>query len=231
MPRIYVPSRGPNDWRLLLADPEKHWKEGRSAWATAMSWELASGFPNEIQDLFHGTELEGAEPLVILPEHRVNLPGGARPSQCDVWVLARTNKGLASISVEGKAGETFGPTVGEWSDVSTPGRQERIAFLQAALGLRSVPPDHVRYQLLHRTAAAVLEARRFHASMAVMVVQSFAVSSAGFDDYAKFAALFNVAPQRDRLAPIGIVDGTQIFIGWVDGDLRKLEHIKAEVTV
>lgn len=31
MPRIFVPSNGPGDWRCLLADPEKQWARRYSA--------------------------------------------------------------------------------------------------------------------------------------------------------------------------------------------------------
>lgn len=31
MRRIFVPSRGADDWRQCLADPEKQWRDGYSA--------------------------------------------------------------------------------------------------------------------------------------------------------------------------------------------------------
>ena len=57
------------------------------------------------------------EMLIGLPEHKVALPGGARASQTDLWVLARTNDDLISIAVEGKVRESFGPTLAEWFGV------------------------------------------------------------------------------------------------------------------
>jgi hypothetical protein len=51
MSRIYVPSSGCNDWQRLLADPEKHWRPGFSAFATARAWEAADGLPPEIAEL------------------------------------------------------------------------------------------------------------------------------------------------------------------------------------
>jgi hypothetical protein len=36
-----VPTRGPADWQAWLADPEKHWKDGRSAKMLAEAWEGA----------------------------------------------------------------------------------------------------------------------------------------------------------------------------------------------
>jgi hypothetical protein len=46
--------------------------------------------------------LVGLEPLLIVPEYRIPLPGGKRASQTDVLVLARGATGLVTIAVEGK---------------------------------------------------------------------------------------------------------------------------------
>ena len=48
MKGIYVPSKGPEDWRKLLGDPEMHWREGFSAMALANRWEDSNGVPAEI---------------------------------------------------------------------------------------------------------------------------------------------------------------------------------------
>lgn len=48
MPSFYVPTRSPDDWRLLLADPDEQWKRGYSAHALARCWEGAKGFPASI---------------------------------------------------------------------------------------------------------------------------------------------------------------------------------------
>ena len=52
MSTIYVPSRGPDDWRRFLADPEKQWRRGFSARAAAYSWESVNRLPPEIEALF-----------------------------------------------------------------------------------------------------------------------------------------------------------------------------------
>ena len=83
------------------------------------------GFPLEIKSLFRGSPtFDSLEPLLILPEHKVPLPGGSRPSQNDVWVLARTDKDLVSIAVEGKVSESFGPTVADWSVDASDGSKK-----------------------------------------------------------------------------------------------------------
>ena len=40
-----VPTTSINDWKELLASPEKHWREGYSAHALATRWQDAKGFP------------------------------------------------------------------------------------------------------------------------------------------------------------------------------------------
>jgi hypothetical protein len=52
--------------------------------------------------------------------------------------------------------------------------------------------DSVRYQLLHRTASAVIEAERFGARHAVMLVHSFTEENLWFDDFAEFASVFRL---------------------------------------
>ena len=49
MSKVYVPSRGPDDWQRFLADPEKQWRRGFSARTAAYSWESANGLPPEIE--------------------------------------------------------------------------------------------------------------------------------------------------------------------------------------
>ena len=47
-----VPTRGPADWQAYLADPEKHWKDGRSAKMLAETWE--GGLPDLPVELWMG---------------------------------------------------------------------------------------------------------------------------------------------------------------------------------
>lgn len=93
MTKIYIPSNSPEDWQALLADPEKHWRTGYSAKATAYSWHLSDGFPREINDLFSKSTFQifkDVELLLAIPEHKVSLPPlKGHPSQNDVFVLAK----------------------------------------------------------------------------------------------------------------------------------------------
>jgi hypothetical protein len=216
MPKFYTPSSGPEQWSQLLADPERHWRQGYSARTLAYSWEAAGGFPSEVSSVLK--PLFGqVEMLLALPEHKVSLPGGSRPSQNDIWVLGRSPNGLVSIAVEGKVSESFDKTVGEWQPQSTPGRAERYAFLLSSLGLASAP-DSIRYQLLHRTVSAIIEAQRFGARDAVMLVHSFSSTSEWFEDYAAFVTLLGGSPSKDGLTSVGPRSGVDLHLAWVSGD-------------
>jgi hypothetical protein len=143
MPRILAFTSGSEDWRALLADPEKHWRMGYSAPTLAHSWEASEGFPAEFALPFAQTAeplLANLTPVLAIPEFKVPLPGGVRASQNDIFVLARSAAGPVSIMVEGKVSESFGPTLEQWRSEASPGKEERLSFFLRTLGL-STPPQ------------------------------------------------------------------------------------------
>ena len=223
MNSIYLPSEGPEAWRWLLAAPGKHWRYGYSAMALAYAWEQADGWPSEVEaGLATSDALRGAELLLALPEHETPLRGGRRASQSDVFALARTASGeQAAIAVEGKVEERFGTeTVSEWRVDASPGKEERVAQLRKVLDLEDdATLGAMRYQLLHRTAAAVIEARRFGARHAVMLVHSFSAAGSWFDDYAAFARALGAEPARGTVGTARTVGEIQLHLGWVTGDV------------
>jgi hypothetical protein len=223
MSRVFVPSAGPGSWQALLADPIKHWATGYSARTLAHAWEDQDGFPPEIVAILQQrAALANAEPLLIFPEWKVPLPGGARPSQNDVWVLAKSPAGIISIAVEGKVNEPFDKTIGEWKLDISPGKEERLQFLSAVLGLASPIPDSIRYQLLHRAASAVIEAERFNASHAVMLVHSFSPNNQWLEDFMAFTALYGLSAQVGRLVSTQARYSLPLHFGWVQGHERFL---------
>ena len=224
---IYLPSNGAHDWQWLLAKPGLHWKHGASAMALADAWEHADGWPRPVADALAGDDqLAGLELLVAFPEYQVALPGGPRASQSDLFVLARgPEAGLVAIAVEGKAAEPFGDgTVSEWRAADTAGRQARLAYLLEVLELED--DEHVagvRYQLLHRTASAVIEAHRFGARHAVMLVHSFSPTDAWLGDFLEFTSLCGGAqPAKGVVAPVRQIGGVTLHLGWVSDAPRPL---------
>ncbi len=218
--KILIPSDGPQSWQGLLADPEKQWRDGYSAKMMAESWERAQGFPSEVRDLLASSPepaLAEATPLIGIPEYQVPLAGGSAPSQNDLFVLAAAGTSLAAIMIEGKVEEPFGPTVAEWLTDASPRKQERFKFLQEKLGLGEPPSGNIRYQLLHRTASAVIEAQRFRARFAVMIVHSFSSHHAWLDDYQAFLALFGKKGGVGDLVMLSQIDGVELYCGWAAG--------------
>lgn len=219
MNTIYLPASSPSKWAQFLADPAKQWRTGYSARTLAYSWQEADGFPAEVREAIAASPpFADIEMLLGIPEHQVPLPGGSRPSQNDLWVLARAGADLVSIAVEGKVAEPFGPTVDEWMVEGSKGKTKRLSFLCELLGLTQPLPGSVRYQLLHRTASAILEAKRFGAPHAIMLVHSFSQTHEWFGDYAAFARHLGVEVEINRLVTIGERGGVELHLCWVCGD-------------
>ncbi|MCE8509904.1 hypothetical protein KBY28_15745 [Ruegeria pomeroyi] len=213
MAKVYVPSTGVEDWKRFLANPETQWQRGYSAMAAALSWEAAQGLPPEISDLVGGSP----ELLLAIPEHKVALPGGRRDSQCDVFALVRVGDETLAIAVEAKVNEAFGPTIGEGMNNASEGKMERLRFICDLLGLSAPPPDEVRYQLFHRTAAAILEAQRFKTDRAAMIVQSFSRDHRWFGDFAAFAKLFGFEARPGQAMRHILPSGVPLLLGWAIG--------------
>ena len=168
----------------VLGEPAKQWKRGYSARTLAHCWHDADGFPKEVHAVLTAADpFRDIELLVAIPEHKVPLPPvNAQASQNDIWVLARCATGLVSIAVEGKVGEPFGETVSEWMATPTSVKKKRFEFLGSTLCIGSTLPGDIRYQLLHRTASAIIEAKRYCAQHAVLMVHSFSQDDQWFEE-------------------------------------------------
>ena len=221
MNKFYVHSKGPESWKELLAEPDKHWKTGYSARSLAYCWEEAQGFPKSVTDVFKSSSFElfhSIEFILGIPEHKVDLPPkGGRPSRNDLLVHAKSRDELISIAVEGKVAEPFGPLVSEWMEDTSPGKSERLEFLINLLEINNKDISNIRYQLLHRTASALIEAERFCAPHALMLVHSFSQTHEWFEDYAAFAALYGQKAGPDSLVSIGEISGKNLYLSWVTG--------------
>lgn len=271
---IRVPARGVNDFRALLADPEKHWKPEYSAYEIAHSWweadQLHHGFPPAVQKVLDATNsstlssspmgnspLGHLRPLTILPEVKTPLPpAGRRRTQTDLWVLATPpiaafahlgldedpdwididpsigyarggSRELVSIAVEGKVDEDFGPLMSDWLKNASEGKKTRLQFLRHRLGLDlETLPREIRYQLLHRAVAALIEAERFCAKHAVMLVHSFDPNDSGFGHYQAFVNLLGGDARVNQVVSVGERSGIQLHFAWVR-DLPRSKRLDA----
>lgn len=212
---------GLNGWRSLLADPNKQWKTGFSAKELAQSWEDAKGkgFPPKVRkalDNASDAAIAGLEPLIAIPEFKVPLPGGNRPSQNDIFCLARSaSNAPVTIMVEGKANESFGPTIGEWKKNASSGKLRRLQFLIQKIGLPVQAPDSLRYQLLHRAASTVITGEQYRAGAAILLIHSFSKDLAGWPDFIAFANLFGVNPVVGKVERFAGNSSVPLFGVWI----------------
>ncbi|MBS0212558.1 MAG: hypothetical protein JSR26_05170 [Proteobacteria bacterium] len=159
--------------------------------------------------------LAGARLLIALPEHKVKLVGPGKASQNDVWALLRSEESFISMAVEGKAGESFASTIGEWLQEASDAKKVRLEHLCEVLQIDHPPSPMLRYQLFHRTASALIEANRFGATHAVMVVQSFQQDPRSWDDFAAFCQQLGSASAPGKLFEILRTTGPRLYVGWV----------------
>jgi hypothetical protein len=96
------------------------------------------------------------------------------------------------------------------------------AFLSSNLGLAVDDVADARYQLVHRTVSALIEARRFSARHAVMLVHSFGGRDESFADYERFAAILGAEAKRDELVAARVPGDVLAYLGWVTGDAKYL---------
>jgi len=221
--RIFVPTASGSDWQQLLAKPVTHWKQGASAMTAAAAWEAADGaLPPEITRILESSReplLMGQQLLAALPEWQVPLPGGITTSNTDVLAICRNERGLCIIGVEAKVLEDFGPLVSSKRAEASSGQGERLAYLHSLLRVDRFD-DSIRYQLLHRTASALLTARDFHAAAAVMLVQAFDTPVARRADFEAFRMAMGAREVAPLIYKVDSFTGPALYLAWCDGDSR-----------
>jgi len=219
MNRIYIPAKDLDDWRRLLADPEIKWRDDRSAELLARAWMEADGFPMAVKRALRksGHELfRDMQILLAIPQYMVPPPGDSAATKSDLFVLAESNGQLTAFMIEARGGEPFGPTVAEWLQTdATEGEEAQLEYLTSTLGLEEQQVGDIRYRLLQSTASALIEARRFHANNAVMLVHSFSETYEGSDDFVAFTRCYGLTPEPGRLHFIGYVNKIRLFLGWI----------------
>jgi hypothetical protein len=216
----YKRLRRPIDWRGLAG--QKNWVPTRSAYELAHCWQGFGGMPPEIAEALlcsGSTHLTGLSIELCLVEKPVFLDTNVGPSMTDLMAYGRNHAGEAVvIAVEGKADEPFGPPVCAWvrgdgarnlgRAPCCPSRLRRLNFLSQTLGIPIPADSKVRYQLFHRTASVILEARLHGAVAAVVIVHAFGpVCQENFADYSCF-----LRELGDSSPTVGAVSGP-IWLG------------------
>lgn len=187
------------DWRGLAG--ANKWVPSRSAYELAQCWHQSRGLPEPIKNVLNSSGhdlLSGLSVDLCLVEKPVFLDSQIGPSMTDLMAYGRNAKGDAVIlAVEGKADEPFASRVSTWllgdtSDPSAPAeprptRLRRLKFLSKHLSLAISPDSPLRYQLLHRTVSAVLEAQLHGAAAAIVLIHVFGQdTSNNHSDFSEF---------------------------------------------
>ncbi|WP_375208633.1 DUF6946 family protein [Hyphomonas jannaschiana] len=220
-PRLYAaPLLKPESVQPLLRDPELHWKKGRSAYEAAHSWvngnlQKEGGLPLLVRATLNvAPEWKNAELVSGFFEHATPLDTNRGPSNSDLLAVCRLESTLGIIAVEAKAGETFGELISVWN--TTAGRSARLSWACKLFGVDEEDCGDLRWQLFHRTASAVLEAKRYHAPHAAMLVHDFSAEPGWYDDYAAFAEVIGVkGTSIGTMSDPVVVEGISLRLAWV----------------
>ncbi len=214
--RIAVPLRTAEDVIPHLGKPT-HWKQGRSAKSLADCWFQANAVPPAVAAvLAHSPAFEAIELLDAWLERQTDLQDGrGSHSQTDLFALLGQGDGLIALGIEAKVDESFGPLVSDWLADGSTGKRKRLTGLCALLGLDQTSVMNLRYQLLHRTAAVLLEAKRYRTRKAALVIQSFCPNATGLEDArAFFAAMGLDELARGELVGPVVIQGMEFWVGW-----------------
>jgi hypothetical protein len=228
--KFFRPINDAEEWRLLLAQPGKHWRTCYSAKTLAYCWQEAGDFPPEVTRVFRESGIpvfKDVKMLIAFPEYQVSLSGGKRASQSDIFILAKGDDQLISIAVEGKVDETFGEVVYRWRLKDKGGKEDRLKFLCDQLMLSTDLVGGIHYQLLHRAASAVIEAKKFSAPIALMLVHAFEKTKDRYDEsfqaYCGFLNLFGKQGKENTVISLKILGIVNLYTGWVKGNPEYLK--------
>jgi hypothetical protein len=221
-----------DDWPDIVG--RKNWRAKASAYELAHSWHESSGLPAPISTaiqlaghrVLHGLTLD-----LCVVEKPVFLDTRIAPSMTDLMGYGRNEKGEEIvIAVEGKADEPFALPVRAWvkgdslnppvTATDRPTRLRRLEFLSKHLG-HAIPSDSpLRYQLLHRTVSAVLEAQLHGAAAALVLVHSFGPDAGeNFVDFRDFVRKLggDTVEQGSVLGPLELGENRDLptfFLWW-----------------
>ena len=193
------------------AQGAKQWKDTYSAKELARAW-LRPSPPRELLDLLAthpdlaGMDVEHAWPEMAIPLEQPAFRGNMR--NADLIAEGTCASGRVVIAVEAKSNEPLGPLIGPYVEEKQKVKGSRLPdrvdnLTRALFGRPVLTPDgldptlaKLRYQLLHATAAAVLQAQQRKADIAVCVTHTFASArtDAVPDDMAANAANGSATP-------------------------------------
>lgn len=102
-------------------------------------------------------------------------------------------------------------------------RRRKPRSAAALCGLFGIDPAAtygLRYQILHRVAGSVLEARRFVCRRASVLVQSWCPKRTGLPDFQAFAAVIGLTLEPQAISEPKDIGGIEVRIGWVAEEIQ-----------
>lgn len=179
------------DWRDWTRPKKAYqWKSGRSAMELARAWFVSPVpiVPKEVLELLRSrAEFESLELEWGAPEYVTPLPERGEGRNHDLILVGSGPRGKVVISIEAKADESFGATIGEELAAARASKRptrkpQRIETLvRLVFGDSATADDEqyskLRYQLLTAVAGTVLEAKRQSAHIAAFLVHEFVTES------------------------------------------------------
>ncbi|MCJ7543597.1 MAG: hypothetical protein MUP47_03360 [Phycisphaerae bacterium] len=160
-------------------EPERQWKDGRSAKELARAW-FRPSIPKELVELLASCpETQGIQIDLAIPEKVTrldNLRGEHRNH--DLVLHAHMGRQRVVIGVEAKADEPFGSKTVSQCLKKAQGTRSRIPervvrLCHALFGCEPEKVGDLRYQLLTAVAGTLIEAGERHADMAIFLVHEF----------------------------------------------------------
>ncbi len=219
-----------DEWEALVN--AKDWVDGRSAKRLAQTWFPAGGFPATVRkSLDMEANLANVVATNAVVEHVANVPGEGRSSSTDLMVRAKSESTSISIAVEAKVDEGFNQIVSKWllegDSLNSPAnRSARVGGMARYLGLSEALVSDIRYQLIHRTYAAVVESETCGLDEAMLMIHSFspdAVTRPGWDDFVAWARLLRdtgTDPIPDEPWRCRTVNGRPLWFLWVSDSAK-----------
>jgi hypothetical protein len=195
---------------MIYLPADAAWDDG----PLASAWLGTRGFPEPVRTLLDAYEpFVAAQPLLAWVAPRA----GATPR--DLFVLARlTDGGLAAIAVAGPS-DLGGPSVEDWLLAEpSPARVERLQQLSERVGIPLNELRALSQPLVARTAAALLEAERFNATHALMLVHAADGAAPDRDERRALVAALGGTRADDGIVAVTAPVDIALYLGWVEGE-------------
>ena len=144
-----------DDWHQYAPpqNPEKQWKDGRSAKLFA-EYALSQCFAENMHKILSYYGFQTSKVLSCEPEVNTKLPYGSKGRQHDLLIDGKD----FIVGIEAKVSESFGKSIEE-EYTKSKGKRDRIKSLLAYIGKDYEEAKDCKYQLLTGLVGTLLEAK------------------------------------------------------------------------